>query len=40
MKIGSESSSMENYNVTEHFRTMDCNACVVITLTVSDEIVE
>ena len=40
MKIGSETSSMENYNVTEDFRTMDCNAGVVITLTVSDEIVE
>ena len=40
MKIGSETSSMENYNVTEDFRTMDCNAGVVITLTVSDEIVK
>lgn len=40
MKIGSESSSMENYNVTEDFRTMDCNAGIVVTLTVSDEIVE
>ncbi len=40
MKIGSETSSMENFNVTEDFRTMDCNAGVVITLTVSDEIVE
>ena len=40
MKIGSETSSMENYNVTEDFRTMDCNAGVVITLTVSDELVE
>lgn len=40
MKIGSETGSMENYNVTEDFREMDCNAGVVITLTVSDEIVE
>ena len=40
MKIGSETSSMENYNVTEDFRTMDCNAGVVVTLTVSDELVE
>ena len=40
MKIGSETSSMENYNVTEDFRTMDCNAGIVVTLTVSDEIVE
>ena len=40
MKIGSESSSMENYNVTEDFRTIDCNAGVVITLTVSDELME
>ena len=40
MKIGAETSSMENYNVTEDFRTMDCNAGVVITLTVSDEIIE
>lgn len=40
MKIGSESSSMENYNVTEDFRTIDCNAGIVVTLTVSDEIVE
>lgn len=40
LMIGSESNSMENYNVTEDFRTMDCNAGVVITLTVSDELVE
>ena len=40
MKIGSESSSMESYNVTEDFRTMDCNAGIVVTITVSDEIVE
>lgn len=40
MKIGAETSSMENYNVTEDFRAMDCNAGVVITITVSDEIVE
>ena len=40
MKIGAETSSMESYNVTEDFRTMDCNAGVVITLTVSDELVE
>ena len=40
MKIGSEASSMENYNVTEDFRTIDCNAGVVITLTVSDELME
>lgn len=40
MKIGAETSSMENYNVTEDFRKMDCNAGVVITLTVSDELVE
>ena len=40
MKIGAETNSMENYNVTEDFRTMDCNAGVVITLTVSDELVE
>ena len=40
MKIGTETSSIENYNVTENFRTMDCNAGVVITLTVSDELVE
>lgn len=40
LKIGSETSSMENYNVTEDFRTMDCNAGVVITLTVSDKLVE
>lgn len=40
LKIGSESSSMESYNVTDDFRTMDCNAGVVITITVSDEIVE
>ena len=40
MKIGSETSSMENYNVTEDFRMMGCNAGVVITLTVSDEAVE
>lgn len=40
MKIGSETNSMENFNVTEDFRTMDCDAGVVITLTVSDEIVE
>ena len=31
---------MENFNVIEDFRTMDCNAGVVIKLTVSDEIVE
>ena len=40
MKIGSKSGSMENYNVTEDFRTMNCDAGVVITLTVSDEIME
>lgn len=40
MKIGAETSSMESYNVTEDFRKMDCNAGVVITLTVSDELVE
>lgn len=40
MKIGSQSSSMEGFNVTEDFRTMDCNAGVVVTLTVSDELVE
>ena len=40
IKIGSESSSMESYNVTEDFRTMDCNAGIVVTLTVSDELVE
>ena len=40
LKIGSETSSMENYNVTEDFRAMDCNAGIVITITVSDEIVE
>ena len=38
--VKSETSSMENYNVTENFRTMDCNAGIVVTLTVSDEIVE
>ena len=40
MKIGSKTSSMENYNITEDFRTMECNAGIVITLTVSDELVE
>ena len=40
MKIGAEASSMESYNVTEDFRKMDCNAGVVITLTVSDELAE
>ena len=40
IKIGSESSSMESYNVTEDFRIMDCNAGIVVTLTVSDELVE
>lgn len=40
MKIGSESSSMEGVNVTEDFRSMDCNAGVVVTITVSDEVVE
>ena len=40
IKIGSASSSMENYNVTEDFRSMDCNAGIVVTLTVSDKIVE
>ena len=40
MKVGSETSSMENHNVTEDFRNMDCNAGIVITLTVSDESVE
>lgn len=40
LKIGSETSSMENYNVTEDFRTMDCNAGIVVTLTVSDELLE
>ena len=40
MKIGSKSDSMENYNVTEDFRTMDCDAGVVVTLTVSDEVIE
>lgn len=40
MKIGSKSSSMENYNVTEDFRSFECDAGIVITLTVSDEIVE
>lgn len=40
IKIGSESSSMESYNVTEDFRTMDCNAGIVVTFTVSDELVE
>lgn len=40
IKIGSRSSSMENYNVTEDFRSMECNAGIVVTLTVSDKIVE
>ena len=40
IKIGSKSSSIESYNVTEDFRTMDCNAGIVVTLTVSDELVE
>lgn len=40
MKIGSKSSSMEGFNVTEDFRNMDCNAGIVVTITVSDEIVE
>lgn len=40
MKIGSKTSSMENYNITEDFRAMECNAGIVITLTVSDELVE
>ena len=40
MKIGSKSGSMENYNVTEDFRSFECDAGIVITLTVSDEIVE
>lgn len=40
MKIGSNSSSMEGINVTEDFRNIDCNAGIVITLTVSDEITE
>ena len=40
MKIGSKSSGMEGFNVTEDFRNMDCNAGIVVTLTVSDEVVE
>ena len=40
MKIGSKSGSMENYDVTEDFRTMNCDAGVVVTLTVSDEVME
>ena len=40
MKLGSKSGSMENYNVTEDFRTMDCDAGIVVTLTVSDEVIE
>ena len=40
MKIGSGSSSIENYNITDDFRTIDCDAGVVVTLTVSDKIVE
>ena len=40
MKLGSKSGSMENYNVTEDFRTMDCDAGVVVTLTGADEVME
>lgn len=40
MKIGSKSGSIENYNITEDFRTIDCDAGVVVTLTVSDEVLE
>lgn len=40
MKLGSKSGNMENYNVTEDFRTMDCDAGIVVTLTVSDEVME
>ena len=40
MKLGSKSGSMENYNVTEDFRTMDCDAGIVVTLAVSDEVME
>ena len=40
MKIGSEISSMENYNVTEEFRNIDCETGIVITLTVSDKFIE
>ena len=40
LKIGSKSSSIDNCNVTDDFRTIDCDAGVVVTLTVSDEIVE
>lgn len=40
MKLGSKSGSMEKYNVTEDFRTMDCDAGIVVTLIVSDEVME
>ena len=40
MKIGSKTTAMENYNVTEDFKTIDCDAGIVVTLTVSDELVE
>lgn len=38
MKIGSNTSSMEVINVTADFRTIDCDAGIAVTLTVSDKV--
>ena len=40
MKIGSKTTAIENYNVTENFKTIDCDAGIVVTLTVSDKLIE
>lgn len=40
VKIGTETGSMDIFDVTEDFRKLDCNAGIVVTLTVSDEVVE
>jgi len=40
VKIGTEDGSMEVMDITEDFRKSDCNAGIVVTLTISDEVVE
>ncbi len=40
VKIGTASGSMRAMDITDDFRTLECNAGVAVTLTVSDKVVE
>lgn len=40
VKLGTDTRSMEVMDITENFRTSNCNAGIAITLTISDKVVE